>query len=405
MMTSFDIGSLLLPSLVIFVVTAVATLRITRNSLLAAAMAAFKSGLFLIYYAVIFDGTFTFLDDWGYLRQGGLLVDQDIHWLNLLDNLDRVTEIAGGDHFLYSLYNATAIRWFGYGYFAPVALNIALTALVAWVGTRLALTEGVIPQRLAAPLFCFLLLHPDLTAWSTVMNGKDPIILLLHVVLLWSVSSYYRGRWLTALLTSAVATTALFFLRFYVPLLFSAALALVAALQGRGFARLRAVALATGLVVVAANWIGSEGLGAARESITQDLVNPAYGFLRFLLTPIPFNTDDAYRFLNLPMVAHWILLPFACLGLWKIVGMHTKFSRFFSADLAVFVGLYAIFAGLQEPRHRIQLDYAIALCQFLGIWHMVRLQRRQDDAQLENTSTSDPNESDSDADVMTTANS
>ena len=382
MLPTFSIAGLVLPSALIFVVTALVALRVTRSALLAFGLATIKCGTFFIYYGYVFDGTFTFFDDWTYLRLGEVLVDQDIHWLNLFDNLDTVFSISGGEHIVYMLYNASAIRLFGHGYFAPVALNIAATVLVAWWGTRLAVAERWCPPPLAAALFCFLLLHPDLLAWSIVMNGKDVLVLLLHVVLLWAAASYYRGRRLVALILAAVATLALFYLRFYVPFLFALSFALVAIFQARGWSRLRVSVLAATLLGGAMFWIGGEVIGFSLHQIGNNLVDPAYGLVRFLLTPIPFHTERAYEFLDLPAVLHWILLPFACLGLWRIGHMRTPFVRFFVVYVAVFVALYAVYAELQEPRHRVQLDYALAICQFVGLWQVLRLRGLDEDAEL-----------------------
>lgn len=62
---------------------------------------------------------------------------------------------------------------------------------------------------------------------------------------------------------------------------------------------------------------------------------------------------------------------------------HGRFG--FIAYLLVFVGLYAVFGELQWPRHRVQLDYAGAILQFIGV--MAVLKRAQLGSSLKRVAT------------------
>lgn len=373
MLPAFELARLALPTALIFAAVLLAGWRVTGSPLLAGGLAAVKAGLYLAYYGLVFDGRYTFFDDWTYLDRGAALHAAGVGLGNLFDNLPLLVAVGEGDHFLYYLYNAVAIGWLGDGYYAPVGLNVVLTVAVAWLATRLVVTEGLVAPRAGALFFGFVLLHPDITAWSTVMNGKDPVVLLLHVVLLTAVSLFLRGRRLQALGLAGAAVGVLLFLRFYVPLMFAAALALAAALQLRGTARWRVLLLALlALAGLAAN-LGSGGLGFALDALRADLVNPATGLVRFLLTPIPFNTEPAYAFLDLPALLHWLMLPAALLGVWQVQRSGTPFARLLLTYTLVFTALYATYGELQGPRHRLQLDFAWATFQFVGLGTALRL--------------------------------
>ena len=368
---AFDPDVLLWPASAIFIFTLLAALLAARNPPGAILAALLKAGIFLAYFGWAFDGTFTFLDDWYYLKGGARLRDAEAGMTNLTENWELLAEVGGGYHVVYYLYNAYAFRIFGEGYYAPVACNILLTALIAGFGARLAVREFGLTRRQEKCFFYFLLFHPDILAWSNIINGKDILVLLLHVLLLFSTSLFYGARLRGALLLGLPAACVLLFLRYYAPVLFAAALVGGAILSGRAGIPSRVLHLSLSGVAAGALLIrlGGYGIEYAISRIQEHFVNPAYGFARFILGPIPFNTETAhaaYAFLHIPMLLHWMLMPFAALGFARAFRIRTAFSRFFLLYLLAFCGLYAVYGELQGPRHRVQLDYALAILQFLG---------------------------------------
>ena len=365
----FDLDVLLWPASAIFVFTLLAALRVARNLPGAMLAALLKAGIFLTYFGWAFDGTFTFLDDWNYLEGGYRLRDAEAGVTNLTENWELLTVVGKGAHVVYYLYNAYALRIFGEGYYAPVACNILLTALIAGFGARLAVREFGLTRRQERCFFYFLLFHPDILAWSSITNCKDILVLLLHVLLLFSVSLFYGTRLRGALLLGLPAGCVLLFLRYYAPVLFAAALVGGAILNTQTRIASRVLHLSLGGVAAGVLLInlGGSGIESTIFRIQEHLVNPVYGFPRFILTPIPFNTEAAYAFLSIPALLHWMLMPFVALGFARAFRIRTAFSRFFLLYLLAFCGLYAVYGELQGPRHRVQLDYAWAIFQFLGL--------------------------------------
>lgn len=368
----FDLGPLVWPSLTIFVIVFGVSLALLRRPGTAIGIATIKTTIFLAYFGWFFDGTFTYLDDWTYFERGAYIYDLGLNPSDLLDSLPLLLAIGEGDHFLYYVYNALTFNLFGTYYFAPVAMNVLLTSLIAWLGVRLAVSERLCSLRQASLFFIFLILHPDITTWSSLVNGKDTLVLLLHVLLLTSVSGFLRGRRLAPLLLAGTAVTALLFLRFYVPVMFAIALSACAFSTVRGAARWRA-ALVASMTLIGLLLVIGDSLSFAMESVRAQFVNPFVGFTRFLLTPIPFNTDAAFAFLDLPALLHWLMLPALILGAWKLQRVGTPFSRVLVFYVLVFAALYAVYGELQGPRHRLQLDYAFALFQFTGFGVLARL--------------------------------
>lgn len=371
----FELSVLLLPAGALYVAVFACAWRATSSPALASLLGAAKALVYLVYFGFVFDGSYTFLDDWTYLERGAELRAEGVNLLTAFENLPMLIAVGQGDHFIYYLYNAVAFDLFGEGYYAPVALNSILTAPIALLATRLAVREQLVSPRLREVFFAFVLLHPDILAWSTVLNGKDILVLLLHVTLLTAFSLLFAGQWKRALLVGGPTVVALFFLRYYVPVLFAAAWIVSAVTRLRGRARIRTLAAAALVFAALMVQIGSEGLGFALDRLREDMVNPVLGMVRFALTPVPFNTSSEYGFLDIPALFHWLMFPAALLGLRQVARMRRPFTRFLLVYVAVFTALYAVYGELQGPRHRVQLDFAWAILQFVGIGVAARLMR------------------------------
>ena len=374
-MTPFAINELALPAISIFIVTLFITLYFTKWIGLSIIAAFIKAGVFIIYFGLLFDGTYTFLDDYGYLDGGSILLREEVG-INIWDNWDLLTSVGRGSHFLYYLYNAYAFTIFGEGYFAPVALNIILTVIIAYLGAKLAFNEFNITRRAAKILYFFLLFHPDIFAWSNVMNGKDILVLLMHLLLLIAIAAYFRSQYMKCFLIGACAIFMLFFMRFYVPVLFAFAVLLSAFIASRR-GKLKYIAVSMVLLVLILTWMGDSTITYATNEISQNFVNPIYGLPRIILTPIPFNTEVAYAFLNIPALIHWGLMPFVILGFINIWRINSRFSRLFCLYALTFLALYAVYGELQGPRHRVQLDYAWGVFQFIGVVTAFNLSKRR----------------------------
>lgn len=363
---AFPLADLVFPAGVTLLLGFVIAQYVTRKPHWSLFLAAFKAGLFLAYYGLIFDGTFSFLDDWTYLERGKNLLQKGVSITNLFGHLPEVFSAAGGKHFVYYLYNADSIRLFGPDYYAPVTLNIVLTFVAAGFMTAAARDGLGFSRRLGTGLFVFLVMHPDVLAWSTIMNGKDTLVLTGTAIAIYAVSLAGKRHYTVAVALALAVGTVLFFTRFYVPLMLLGALfgAMLLSPAGRrrpGLWLLVPAGLA-GLVAV----LGTDGLMDAYGRLQAGFVNPLYGFPRMMLTPIPFNATEHYAFLNLPQVFHWMMLPALGYGVYRVWRRGTITARFVVLYFLAMMLLYGTFENLQGPRHRYQLDGLIALFQFYG---------------------------------------
>jgi hypothetical protein len=369
-MQPFSLDSLLFPGMLIFFSTLAVSYHVTKMPATSIVVAFIKAGIFMVYFGVFFDGYYTFLDDWTYLERGVKIVDADIGLTNLNNEMTQAMLIVGSEHFAYYLHNAYAIRLFGEGYFAPVGLNIIVTVIIAYLGARLFASEFDLKSRVLKLFFIFLMLHPDILAWSNIMNGKDILVLLFHVILLMAVSMYLRGRILQAALIAFPVIVILFSLRFYVPIFFMIAFA-GSRLSISNISRLsgKSVVLSALFVIGALSFleVGIFDFGFLMNILREQAVNPLFGLVRFMLTPIPFGVTPGNEFLNIPALIHWLLFPCLLIGIKTLWSMRSKYTRFLILYLLVFLLLYSVYGELQGPRHRVQLDYIIAVLQFMGL--------------------------------------
>ena len=69
-MNPFDLDILIWPAAAIFFITLIISFQFTKWPMFSIFVAFVKTGIFLGYFNFIFDGTYTFLDDWNYLEGG-----------------------------------------------------------------------------------------------------------------------------------------------------------------------------------------------------------------------------------------------------------------------------------------------------------------------------------------------
>ncbi len=361
------VEELLVACATIAVFGAVLSFLFTRSPVASLTAALLKAALFLFYYHSVFDGTFTFLDDWAYLRGGETLLGDGVRVFNMLAHVRELFQAGRGLHFTYYLYNAEAIALFGHAYWAPVGLNICLTFVAAGFIMRV-LEQGLGASRaVSRGAFFFVALHPDILVWSTIMNGKDVLVMTLIGAFTYAVSCGSQQRTRYAVLVGGSACALLLFTRYYVPLMLLAAL-VIALVVSRGGHRRFAMNLAVlGGIAVVVTTIGIATFSDIVRLFREDFVNPIYGLVRFALTPIPFNASREYAFLNLPQVFHWLMFPFLICGIIEIWRQKSLTGRFLTIYFFLAVVLYASYGELQGPRHRVQIDGAIAIYQFFGI--------------------------------------
>lgn len=322
-----------------------------------------KTLLFMGYFLFLYDGTWSFQDDYQYLGHAKTAFAYGYDPITLLSSggFEFLTGITSGKHILYPYWTILSCWIFDLSYSSPVAMNIILTFVGAGLIKRLAL-EYIADIRYANGLAVFWLIHPELLSWSTVSNCKDVMVVVLFLQLAWGlvIFSAKDGRRMKGILIASTAVLALLFLRYYLPVIVLSSFALA---KMGFYISLKKIVLAV-LAVGIALFLAPSGV---LLHLLQELRPSGMGFrlFHFVLQPLPWNIEAGYSFLTLSAIFHWVALPFAVIGLY---GMRrspvVKFLLVFGAFIILMAAAVPI---LETIRHRLQIN----ILYVWGAWHFV----------------------------------
>jgi hypothetical protein len=362
---------LIVAALAVFVVGLVISGRVISLPT-AIVVSAAKAMFPMLYFAYVFDGSWTFMDDWGYFEHGQVLMQSTYNPFSLLVHADALLSLfvlAGGHHVLYDWYNFLAQWLLGSFYFAPVFFNVALTFGIAYMAYRMALLSEC-TKRYSQGLFVFLLLHWELLAWSSLVNLKDTLVLFLTVAFVYTGMLFIETRRKRYLVGIVGLAFLFYWIRFYVPLiLFLSAFAYFFHSVPMRF-KLWSTILIGGLIAAYGSYAGwNELLGAAGTLGVGSRI--VLGSVKMALSPQPWSIDPEYSFLVLPSLLHWLLFfptAIGCIMLWHNVPRARALIVYLITALIVYgAGL----DELQGPRHRVQLIFIYAWAQFHFVWYLL----------------------------------
>jgi hypothetical protein len=376
-MHPFPLTDLVVPACFILVSGLVIAYAFTRHVAVSFGTAVVKTGLFLLYFGWLFDGSYTFDDDMRYLHIGEQLADNGIGLLDILSHYRYIVSTVTGSNVAYYVYNATAVTLFGHGYYAPVAINIVLTFLGAGLLTKTACAGLGMSRRVGIGLFALVALSPDILAWSTIPNFKDTLVATATAAGVYAVALADQRRLVRAVVVALAATFVLSMTRLYVPLMLAAAFGITLFLSRHGRRNPWLWLLAAAALLVVVRHMGHGSLMGAVYSVRANMVNPVVGVIRFMVTPIPFHTAPGYGFMDLPQMVYWALLPFMFYGMLCVWRRGTMTARFMVIYFVLMIVLYGSFSTLQGARHRVQIDGLVAIFQYYGLLALFRQRFRR----------------------------
>lgn len=376
-MQPFPLLDLAWPGLFILATGFAIAYAFTRRIVLSYWIAALKAGLFLLYFGFLFNGTYTFLDDWRYLDIGEQLAANGIGLMSIVSHYQYIVSTVTGQNIAYYVYNASAVQLFGSGYYAPVTLNIVLTFLEAGLLMKAAHDGLGMGRRTAIGLFALVALNPDILVWSTIPNFKDTLVATGTAAAVCAVALVDRHRIGRAALLAVAAAFVLAITRLYVPLMLGVAFVITLFLSPRGRRNPWLWLLATVALFFVLRHMGHGSLVDALRALRSKMDNPVKGVVRFLVTPIPFHTAPGYGFMNLPQMIYWALMPLMFYGIRSVWREATVSARFIVIYFVLMLLLYGSFTTLQGARHRVQIDGLVVIFQFYGLLALLRRRFRK----------------------------
>jgi len=332
---------------------------------LALLLACIRVAVPFFFFALFDTGQWRFIDDLDYFYLSlGMWETGYTPWSILTNSHGGplVSVIVGSSHTLFYWVNILAFSLFGPHYYAPIFLNIFFTFVSGYflfkIADHLSFTTGY-----RQSLFVFFILHWDIVAWSSFVDLKDPVVLMLTTaafLLIQAAISEFKIRYLIGLSGVLFLFTTI---RHYVPPLVVLATAGWVLLQWRDSRKYILLSLF--------------GLGALllKPWDTQymdyfQIQNPLYPALRFILMPQFWTVESPGEdFIEVPQFFHWCFFIPMLLGFLRLAWISPRF-RLFLIYFGIMVLFYAVVPQLQGVRQRFQLSFVIIWGQFHFLWEL-----------------------------------
>ena len=314
------------------------------------------------FYFVFFAGDAWFLvDDIEYFLYAKTIVEKEIPFISS-ETLYELFLLAGGPHILYLWLNFVLQNIFGTYYYVMIFFNIYLTFVLGYLLHKVA-RDLNFSKKYSLGLFCFFLLHWDILTWTSFINLKDTIVMVLSTALLIICINLYSKITPFRLLIFLCLLAMISLLRFYVPILiFCSLLVSITLFRSSYFKKILMMFFSMALFII---YLENYSATFTRHAgmIEYSPINVLFGFLRFLLTPQPWNLSDSYGFLLYSSIMHSLFfIPFV----WGSYLLFKKNNviKFYIVYMLVVACFYSLVPDLQGPRHRYQLVTVICWAQF-----------------------------------------
>lgn len=373
----FAASLLFFPSLTILGAGMYFSIKAIRDIGAAFLVASIKVVLFFVYFHWYAINGYYLLDDLSYFNNSFEYWQQGNSFLTVILNKEKfayIFAIAGGQNMIYYLYNILSFDIFGGYYFSPVCLNIILTFFSAYFLYKFLLDAGL-SSNLSKLFFVFFVLNPEIIVWSNFLNLKDTLVHTLTILSFYNINKLLLKpqKRLGIILSIITVLLILSFLRFYIPLFILGtffSLRMLGSLKRIRDSHLRYLLLIIVAVIVP---VGLVILLEVKFSYEVSLflgnfTNPISGIFRYLMTPVPWKIVPDYSFLLIPSILHWLLLPFMVYGIYFLIKLKNESFNLILLYLLIMSFFYGCFGELQGPRHRLQLNFVITICQFLGLF-------------------------------------
>ena len=328
-----------------------------------------KVSIVVIYFCGFADGTWFYGgDDKGIFQRGLTLAETGRNPFNIWSHHEAVY-LARSLNSLWLIFthNYLAIFLMGPHYYAPIFLNVLITAI-----TVTCLAKVIRPfsddSRYLTYFVIFASLHWSTLAWSSFLNLKGPTVACLASLALLAVTnlSHHVLKNGLAFLVSMFLMTKI---RYYFPAFILGGLVIERMFAYTGiFSGKKTLLVIVPLCGLAAWYFVPTQIGLLIKLV--NLSGFPYGFFHFILQPIPWRVTEPASYLFLPSVLHLItFIPMIIGGviIWK---KHSVGRLIVGVVLCgwVFYGMVDVIAS---TRHRIPFDMLIIIAQYHFIWQFV----------------------------------
>tara|TARA_B100001248_G_scaffold250487_1_gene224617 strand:- start:10821 stop:12032 length:1212 start_codon:yes stop_codon:yes gene_type:complete len=364
----------------IFLFTSVVSFRVSKTVSLSLFIGLLKSLFFGIYFYFNYSSEYHFYDDIAYLVRSYNLL-KDLSLLEIFGNLETPKSIIGTGHIGYWLYNLFAVKIFGYYYFSPVLVNIFLSIISSYL-MYLTLVKVKFSNSFAIFFFFISLIHWDTIAWTTYLNSKEQLIQFCIVLFFYNLIKisvdqkiYIKNLIFIIFSLWIVSEVRTYVLIILISLMFFYYLSFFR-VQKHYISRL-VILLGLFILIPIYVYINYDsiylGIRSSYELLIFSDINSGfsqitYGIFRYLLTPLPWQVEENYRFLIYASWLHWTFFPVFLFGLFLVLRKKNSKLIGYLFLFIILIIFYSIFVELQGPRHRYQIANIIIFLQCLAVF-------------------------------------
>jgi len=361
--------NLLIQSSSIFIIGFIVLYSYTKSIKTAYFIALIKAFIFFIFFNNFFNFSYTFLDDVTYIETSIEYINNGKTFLSLLSQPLDLIFAFGKWHYLYYLYNILSIEIFGAFYSSPVAFSVILTFFSSLVLYRLLLLLNF-PMKVSIYISVFFILHWDLIVWSSFFDLKDTFVQFLTISLIYLIiKNDMKIKFINIFLISFLILL-MTFLRFYIP--YFIVISYVFFLFLRKYIDSKKNKLMYFTIILVGFTILIILINAFfLKEVTlffNNFTNPIIGSIRYLLTPLPFHTDEGYKFLFFSSILNFLFFPFLIYGIFIFSksNLLNSYKYFILINLFIILLFYGSFVELQGPRHKVQIIPFLVIFEFIG---------------------------------------
>lgn len=324
-----------------------------------------RVGLTLVYFSYLFTNDMLMKDDQVYHELSVFLFDRGWGPIRMIlepQGFREVGAFVGSGHNFYYWWNLLAFTLFGKFYYSAVFLNVGLTFVSAALLYQL-LLESQCTKTYAKYCCIFFLLHWDIITWSSFVNLKDMLVLTLTILSMLTMAKLLKSFSIAKLLIVLAVFGLFTMIRYYLPALLTMAGLTWHILEKRNW---KIIALVPIAILVALTLMPS----VIRDLSYFQIGLPFYPALRFFLMPQFWTLEPNEQFLFISALCHWLLfipLLYGATLIWKL----SPVGRLVLIYSAVIIAFYSLVPELQGYRHRMQISFAIAWCQFHALWMLL----------------------------------
>lgn len=298
-----------------------------------------RTSFLFLYFLLVETGIidqWTLFDDLGYIEN----LSDNFYKLDNKMNIENLRATAGGYNSFYYVIIFYSFKLFGESYFSPVIINSILFSLAICF-----LTKYYVKDK---KWFFLILLNPDILIWTSLFNLKEALIFSTFILII--LSAQINSKLLKIIFLS-LSLFLIFNTRFYyVPIALLAYLIFKLFYVGKVFRNHFTIIYLIFLLVITT--IITNNINIEIPKYT----NPFYGFIHFLLTPLPWNISDNYSFLLLGSFINPFIIIYFFFKKSRI--KHLNIIDIFIILLFIF---YSISDELQGPRHKSALIMLILI--------------------------------------------